>query len=224
MFTATLQTRENIPMTTPAADMSMGGPDTPLLLGVLDELDYGLMVVEPSSGRMVHANRLALDELRLHGSLTVSQGRLCAQQRDCDSALDNAIQAAGQGRRSLISLTGEGVEPLPVAAVPIRGSNGQPLVLLTFGKRKFCEALSVTFFSRLHSLTPAEDSVLKALCRGLRPSQIATEAGVAISTVRTQVSSIRLKTATSSIRDLVKKVSTLPPMAPALRAVGNALN
>lgn len=192
-------------------------PDSPLLMAVLDELDYGLMVLEPASSRLVHANRLALQECRAHGTLTLTMGRVRARHADCDPHFDGALLAAGQGRRSLISLVGEGVEPVPLAMVPLRASNGAPLALLTFGKRQICETLSVSFFSRLHALTPAEDAVLKALCRGLRPAQIAQEAGVAISTVRTQVSSIRLKTASPSIRELVKKVSALPPMPSALR-------
>lgn len=200
----------------------IGAPsvDETLLMAVLDELDYGLMVLEPSTGRLVHANRLAVDEYRLHNTLVIVQGRVRARHRDSDAVFEPAIAGAAQGRRALISLIGENVEPLPVAVVPLRGGNGQALALLTFGKRQFCEALSVSFFAKLHALTPAEEGVLKALCRGLRPAQIAVESKVAISTVRTQVSSIRLKTGTPSIRELVKKVSTLPPMPSALRGVG----
>ena len=48
---------------------------------------------------------------------------------------------------------------------------------------------------------------------GLRPNQIANRHGVQISTVRTQLRSIRLKTCSDTIRDLVHLVSVLPPMA-----------
>lgn len=195
--------------------------DQALLMGVLDELDYGLMIIDPSSGHLVHANRLALDEFRLHNTLAVVHDRVRARHRDSEALFDPAIVAAAQGRRSLVNLIAEGIEPLPVAVVPMRARGGRPLALLTFGKRQFCEVLSVSFFAKLHALTPAEEGVLKALCRGLRPSQIASESGVAISTIRTQVSSIRQKTGTSSIRELAKKVSTLPPMTSALRS-GNA--
>lgn len=193
-----------------------------LFMAVLDELDYGLMVLEPDTGRLLHANRLAQDELRVHHTLQLVRDRVRASHRDSDAAFEPAIAAAALGRRSLIHLLAEGVDPLPVAIVPLRGPQGRDLALLTFGKRQFCEALSVSFFAKLHALTPAEEAVLKALCRGLRPTQIADEVGVAISTIRTQVSSIRLKTTTASIRELVKKVSTLPPMPSVLRVVNAA--
>ena len=55
--------------------------------------------------------------------------------------------------------------------------------------------------------------MLSQVCKGLRPAQIASNHGVRISTVRTQLRSIRLKTCSDTIRELVQKVSVLPPMA-----------
>lgn len=46
--------------------------------------------------------------------------------------------------------------------------------------------------------------------------------GVALSTVRTQVSSIRAKTGTENISSLVRMVAMLPPMVSALRQVSTA--
>ena len=45
------------------------------------------------------------------------------------------------------------------------------------------------------------------------PAQIATHQGVQVSTVRTQLRAIRHKTASDSMRELMQKVSTLPPLA-----------
>jgi DNA-binding CsgD family transcriptional regulator len=50
------------------------------------------------------------------------------------------------------------------------------------------------------------------LCLGHPPAEIATLQGVALSTVRTQIANIRLKTHSASIRDLVQRVAQLPPM------------
>jgi DNA-binding CsgD family transcriptional regulator len=55
------------------------------------------------------------------------------------------------------------------------------------------------------------------LCEGLRPSDIARRQRVAISTVRTQIGSIRLKTGASSITSLLREIALLPPMAHALQ-------
>ena len=43
------------------------------------------------------------------------------------------------------------------------------------------------------------------------------DASVAVSTVRTQIGSIRIKTGASSIRELVRQVAVLPPLVGALR-------
>ena len=74
-------------------------------------------------------------------------------------------------------------------------------------------------FAREHQLTAAEQQVLQSLCAGLQPQEIAQRHGVAISTVRTQIASVRAKTATESIRDLVAMVAQLPPMQGVLRVV-----
>jgi DNA-binding CsgD family transcriptional regulator len=58
--------------------------------------------------------------------------------------------------------------------------------------------------------------VLKGLCSGQRPRQIAQHAGVAISTVRSHIGNIRIKTETASITELVRIVTVLPPIVPAL--------
>ena len=92
------------------------------------------------------------------------------------------------------------------------------LVLLVLGRRQSCEALTVDFFARTQGLTSAEAKVLQALCDGLRPKEAARRLGVAVSTIRTQISSIRTKTQTTSIRDLVSRVTALPPITPAMKS------
>lgn len=196
------------------AQVMMGS--TAMLTAVLDEIDYAVMVVDGPTRRLIHANRLALEECRAHGTLQLEGGRINARHRDCLRPLEKALALAGDDKRTLLNLAGEH-DAIPVAVVPLRDGPTPQSALLLFGKRKVCETLSVGFYSRLHALTPSEVSVLGALCRGLKPADIAKEAGVQISTVRTQVSSIRLKTNSASIRELISRMATLPPINPALR-------
>jgi DNA-binding CsgD family transcriptional regulator len=91
-----------------------------------------------------------------------------------------------------------------------------------FGKRRVCEQLSVHGFARAHGLTAAETRVLEALCNGAKPNEIADRQGVLISTVRTQIGSIRAKTGAQSIPDLVRQVAVLPPLVGTLRAAAAA--
>ena len=85
--------------------------------------------------------------------------------------------------------------------------------LLVFAKQHLCDDSTMALFARERGLTSAEGQVLAQVCKGLRPAQIATNHGVRISTVRTQLRSIRMKTCSETIRELVQKVSVLPPMA-----------
>jgi DNA-binding CsgD family transcriptional regulator len=55
--------------------------------------------------------------------------------------------------------------------------------------------------------------VLAAVSDGLRPHEVADQHGVQVSTIRSQLLSIRQKTRSSSIRELLQTVSLLPPMA-----------
>ena len=93
------------------------------------------------------------------------------------------------------------------------------MVLLVFGKRSAAETLTVDFYARSHGLTGAEMTVLKHICGGMKPKEIARDQGVAISTVRSHICSIRIKTQTASIRDLINRVAVLPPITPAMKSV-----
>ena len=91
------------------------------------------------------------------------------------------------------------------------------MALLVLGRRQSTDSLTVDFYARSHALTGAELNVLKALCAGARPKEVARAHGVSITTVRTQIGSIRTKTHTASIRELVDRVAALPPISPVLK-------
>ena len=59
--------------------------------------------------------------------------------------------------------------------------------------------------------------MLANVCRGLCPEEIARSTQVAVSTVRSRISSIRQKTGAASIRDLLAQVARLPPLMGRLR-------
>ena len=74
---------------------------------------------------------------------------------------------------------------------------------------------TLPLFAQAHLLTMAESAVLRGLCSGSRPAEIAERTGVAISTVRTHIGNIRAKTGSQSVRDLIRMVTVLPPIVPA---------
>lgn len=188
------------------------------LLSMIDEIDYGLVIVDADAGvRCInHAARAAM---AAGHPLAVDGDRLVASDGvDARRLRDALVCATERQWRRLIAL-GRGASATTVAIVPIRDADGTPLVMAMLAKPRVCERLSVEGFALAHQLTPSETRVLNALCQGAAPAAIAAESRVAISTVRTQISSVRSKTGTASIRDLLRSVSILPPLRGVLRQV-----
>jgi DNA-binding CsgD family transcriptional regulator len=184
------------------------------LSAALDEIDYGIVLVG-AGGAAHHVNEAALAELDAQHPLVLLHGELRAR-RSCDAQQLHAAlhDAQDRGLRRLLTL-GEGAQQVSVSVVPL-GMPGATLVIL--GKRQMGADLAVHGFARLHRLTAGEARVLAALCAGSRPSEIAAVHSVALSTVRSQISSIRLKTGAASIRALLAQVAVLPPLMGRLRS------
>jgi len=85
-------------------------------------------------------------------------------------------------------------------------------------RRRLCQPLSTYGFARYHGLSSAESQVLHLLCDGLQPTEIAELHGVAITTVRTQIASIRIKTDAPTVGELIQRIARLPPICSALQA------
>ena len=219
-------------------------PLSGVLARMLDEIDYGLVLVT-ASGRMRYANQLALRLLVGGAGLRLAGGVVSAGDPAEQAALRSALIDAARGLRRMLNLGGADAAKgerkaasSTIAVVPMASgdaaahascnsvslgsdslTDSEPLVMLVFGKQPASETLTLDFFARAHRLTSAEAGVLHGLCAGCRPKEIAQSLGVAISTVRTQIGSIRIKTQTRSIRDLINRIATLPPITPAMKSL-----
>ena len=217
-----------------------GGPTEPpelaLLRLALDQIDYGMVVLDVDSGRIQFANSPGHAALagnavdggaRAHNpsGLCLVDGRLAAVRPGHAEALRNTLARTKSGLRGLLNL-GSDPQASTVAILPLlhpvpddapMARHARPALasyaLLVFAKQQFCDESTMALFARQRGLTNAEGQVLAQVCKGLRPAQIADHHGVQISTVRTQLRSIRSKTCCDTIRELVQKVSVLPPMA-----------
>jgi DNA-binding CsgD family transcriptional regulator len=127
-------------------------------------------------------------------------------------ALANALHRRVQTLLTLGRQDTEGGEAMSVSVVPLAGPGEMPAALIIFSQRGVCDGLSTDAFARHHHLTTAETRVLKMLCTGCRPADIAAAHGVRVSTVRTQVGSIRAKVGTNDIGGIVRRVARLPPL------------
>ena len=182
-----------------AAAFAVSAAASDIFWRVLDEIDYGLIVVQ-LDGRMLHANHLARYEL--------ARGRY----------LQRGIASAGTGRRCMLEFSGE-EGTMNVAFVPLshpfEGDTGAVLLML---ERRPEDNLALSFFARAYRITPMEESVLRLLNDGLDVDEVAGRLGIAISTVRSHIRALREKTRANSIRGLLQRVATLPPVVTSLRS------
>jgi DNA-binding CsgD family transcriptional regulator len=189
---------------------------------MLDEIDYGVLLLG-ADARLLHQNHAARRELDAQHPLQLRGRRLCARDAGDAAQLQDALQAAQQrGLRRLLMLGRDG-RRVAVSVVPLHcgGTAGSLATQLSLGKRQMCGGLGMHWFARNHGLTLAETRVLDALSDGLQPSEIAERHGVGISTIRSQIGSIRSKTRSDSIGALVRQVAVLPPLVGALRSLAD---
>lgn len=194
-----------------ASDTSAG-----LLTMLIDEFAHGALIVNPQRW-ILQANTSARRELHKSVVLTNNCGRLTACVDAEQELLDTALQKAAHGQRSLIDLK-YAAAVFSVAVVPLNRHSAGPCenVALFFSRPDLDESAVFSAFARSQRLTRTEQQVLTHLCRCLSTPEIARQMGVAVSTVRSHVRSLCAKTQTSGVRELVNRVSVLPPLAPLL--------
>lgn len=208
-----------------------------LLRLALNQVDYGLAAVDADSGEIQFVNAPGRNALQgppdglyrgqHETGLRIINGTVTTFRAAQASLLAELLQRTKSGLRGLLSLAGNGPSAASaVAVLPLAGAHSDPacaqddpptaprsFALLVFAKQQACDDSSMALFAREQGLTGAEGQVLAQVCKGLRPLEIATQHGVKVSTVRTQLRSIRSKTGSNSIRDLVQQMSVLPPLA-----------
>ncbi len=195
------------------------GLDAAQLHRVLDEIDYGLLVVD-GRGCIRHVNHLARHELASGRTLVAHEGVLMGATIDITAQIQSGLEQAQRGQRRLL-LFSRGDRELSMALVPLSHplESDNPLVLVLLSRQDTCDNLAVRMFARVQSLSPTEESVLISLCSGMDIPDIARQNGVAESTVRSQIKALREKTGCSSIRQLLLRINALPPVVPALRVI-----
>lgn len=179
----------------------------------LHELALDIIVVD-AQAKLLYANRAALAEIKLGITLQVREGRLCSVVESQSDTFMKALHAARGGRRSMFELGKAGSSRMH-AMIPLPASTSAQgvLTLVLSGVRHPFGEVTLTLFSKAAGLTASEREVLISLCSGLAAQDIALQRAVCISTVRTQIGSIREKVGVRTVTQVIRKVSTLPPMS-----------
>lgn len=195
-----------------------------VLVSMLDEIDYGLVVLA-ADAQLLLANQLARRELSGESFVRLRQDKLVPSSAHHGPNIVAALENARRGLRSLVTLGGGGGE-LSLSFVPLDSNTRSgaqitegPLALVIFGKSSGCEALTLQHYGRLHGLTGAEQALLPAIVRGLSVKAMAQQQRVSLSTVRTQLGSVREKTGAKSLRALAACLTGLPPIRPSFKEV-----
>ena len=185
------------------------------LLGLLvDELAHGVMIVN-AQGWILHANRAALVALQRGVGLATTHGRLKLKSVPDPSRLTLVLGQAAGGKRSLTRFEGAGGST-NLAVVPLNRQSAGPCdrIALLLSREESCEPSLLASFAQSHRLTRTEEQVLQLLCRCLSAPEIAIQMKVAVSTIRSHVRSLCVKTSTHGVRQLINRVMALPQLAP----------
>jgi DNA-binding NarL/FixJ family response regulator len=195
------------------------GMDAGLLMRMMDEIDHGIMVIDEHS-QLRHANHLTRHALATSRFLLCRDQTLMGSNAEFSHQIDHALKLALKGHRQLIALKEDQCE-LTLAFVPLSHAleTDAPSVLVLLSRQNACENLAVRMYARTHQLSPSEEMVLIGLCKGYTIPEIAVSHHVAPSTVRTQVKALRNKTGCNSIRMIMLRVNSLPPIVSALRTI-----
>jgi DNA-binding CsgD family transcriptional regulator len=184
-----------------------------LAQALFDQVGSGLIACD-AEGFMRAVNRTARAELQ-RGRLIRACGLQLQRAPTAQGELAAAIrQAACKGRRSMVRLTA-GEERLHLNTLPVL-DGGEALTLVVLGRRQACSELELELLASSYGLTQAERRVLAGLMQEERPSEIAERHAVKLSTVRTQISSIRAKLGTRSVEGLLLRAAEVPAMPSAL--------
>ena len=185
-----------------------------LLALLVDELAHGVMIVN-TQGWILHANRAALGALQRGVGLATTHGGLKLISVSDQKSLTQALDQAASGKRSLTRFNGTGGST-SLAAVPLNQQSPGPCdrIALLLSREESCESTLFASFAQSHRLTRTEEQVLQLLCRCLSAPEIATQLKVAVSTIRSHVRSLCVKTSSHGVRQLINLVTALPQLAP----------
>jgi DNA-binding CsgD family transcriptional regulator len=178
---------------------------------VLDRVLIGVGVVDPGL-RVLYANAAARSACRNSKTMQMDHGGLRIRDAACHAELARSAGAASRGSWCLVHLPDEATT---LAVVPLPASAGLVMprpVLVVFGVRQNTRMFAIEFFAHSQGMTLTETRVLRALAEGLSPRQIASRHSVALSTIRSQIASIRSRAGAQSVVALIRTLGELPPI------------
>jgi DNA-binding CsgD family transcriptional regulator len=186
-----------------------------MMESTVEQAEFPLIEVDEDA-RILWKNREAKERIQDHGGLVIAIGRLCARQRQADRASREAVRLAHDELRGQTRLS---LSPKQAWAVPLgEDDTGTPMhcwVLLEDGRTfiSFDDATTiaqrVNLAKEVYGLSAAQIRLAHHIVAGDDLAGAASQMGVSINTVRTQMQRIFNKT---GVRNQAALIRTLLSM------------
>jgi PAS domain-containing protein/DNA-binding CsgD family transcriptional regulator len=186
-------------------------------LCALDEL-AGAVIVANSNGQVINANWAAERILQRGDGLAIANGKLSPLDASDSAKLGAFIASAATDQKTEAAIGRMRIRrrddgPPYILMVAPLGADlafyGRPLAIILLvdpDERAPPERELAEFFG----LSPAESRLAAALLAGKKLREIAVDSGVQLTTLRTQLSSVLRKTATTRQVDLIRVLLSVP--------------
>jgi DNA-binding NarL/FixJ family response regulator len=191
-------------------------PEQPPSMGeaALDRLPVGVIVVD-AAGHALFMNRRGAAMLAAEDGLILGTGRLCRAVSQAETAaLHGAItETLAGGQTSALSITRPSLKrPLSVLISPLPKHlpESGPNAALYISDPDDLPLVPPEQLARLLDLTPSEARIARSLALGLSLDDAAAASEVTVSTARTYLKQVFMKTGTARQAELVKLVLALP--------------
>lgn len=170
--------------------------DSGLRVQLMNRAAHVLLAHEP--GLCLRGGMFGLQDAAMQQRLARAVRRVCCVATAAEPAPLHTVDANGRPALEIC------IAPLPVA----QSGAAQPLAMLSL-RRLFHAAIAARQAARPYGLSPAELAVAMALANGMAPLAYASEHGVRISTVRSQIQAILAKTGTRRSSEIAVLFSSL---------------
>jgi DNA-binding CsgD family transcriptional regulator len=188
------------------------------LSAIVDSLAFGIIICDPT-GLVLFANRVA-DQLAGagHGIMfaTSPSGRVLTASKPAERrAFGDLIKEAASGSESGIRLSAHESFALVIAApIELRADDSiqQAVQVLIAAEQKLTAAVESRLIS-IFKLSPTQAALAVALYNGETLAAFAGSRNNKLTTVRSHLSRIFLKTGTRNQADLMRLISTVPHLA-----------
>lgn len=198
------------PPPSPPAEAAFG-------LATLNRLPTGVAVVD-SQFRVLFMNSLGAAVIAANDGLSIGPTGVCralrpAETQQLHQLIREAIDAAGSKGRALSLPRASAERSLSVVVAPLAaGPTGEKTAILLISDPQRMSVPSLETIMRLFDLTEAEARLALSLAQGQRIEDAAEQQGITVSSARTYLKRVFIKTGVDRQAELVRLVLAAPSL------------